>query len=158
MCRQQTSKIFPRLGLLCWDKSSRAAPIVQCLELQMWLLLVLIRVRPAHWYSNIFSNNQQNVRPRPWKHFFIFREAPSAIRSDCYLNFPHTQGGKFSKITKCLSVDDEPPGRWLTSALDITPDMCDDFKTFTQRKERLSKVSVQRRTAKWNRSCLNRHN
>lgn len=71
------------------------------------------------------------------------REAPSATQSDCYLTlgrFPHKRGGKFSKGTKCLTLDDEPPGGWLTSAPDIRPDICDDFKTFTQREERRSKV------------------
>lgn len=62
------------------------------------------------------------------------REAPSATRSHCYLTlgpFSHKQGGTFSKGTKCLTVDDEPAGRWLTPAWDITPDICDDSRTIS---------------------------
>lgn len=90
------------------------------------------------------------------------REAPSATQSDCYLilgPFSYKHWGKFSKGTKCLTVDDEPSGRWLTSASGIKPDICDDFKTFTEREERLPMPSVQRKDRSIKpKLCLDRHN
>lgn len=169
---QQASEIFPRLGLLCWHRSSGAAPILQCLEIQMWLLLVRTPVRPALRDSHFLSNNQQNVRPRPGKHFIISQNVRwnvfvlissstdsrhqrrvVLLAPDCWKKvsarvssiqthtlhvlmlfmlefsknvgrrealklcpFSHKQGGQFSKGTKCLTVDGDAAGRWLTSA------------------------------------------
>lgn len=70
------------------------------------------------------------------------REAPSATRSHCYLTlgpFSHKRGGTLSKGTKCLTVDDEPAGRWLTPAWDITPDICDDSRTISTARGETSK-------------------